>query len=415
VVCDRSLRLARDGYLFTASLTGPERRALANEGAVELRVLGRRALMVRGTAGVELFYDQDLLGRRRAVPRLIADGLFGRGALHGLDDAAHLQRKEFFLESLGTARVHDLFALVDGNLTDELRRWRLRGAGNVYDTAVHVYGRSVIEWAGIVESRAAAGRHAVDLARIVDGFGVVGPAYVRARAARMRADRWVSQLVRRVRSGELAPAGDSALARIAAHPDASGELLPEHTAAVELINLLRPTIAVAWLAAFAALALSEQPQWRARLADEARTGASTYAAAFANEVRRFYPFVPVLAARARRDFSWQGHNLVRGQRVLLDVFGTNHDQEWNHPETFDPERFIGTDPAHLTRFVPQGGGPVDTGHRCPGEGVTVGLLTLTVRALARLDVAATDAGDAPIDMRRVPTKPRGGVSITLSR
>jgi len=56
------------------------------------------------------------------------------------------------------------------------------------------------------------------------------------------------------------------------------------------------------------------------------------------------------------------------QRVLLDLYGTNHGPGWDNPWAFDPARFIKTDPCMVAEFVPQGGGPVDTGHRCSGEG-----------------------------------------------
>ena len=46
-----------------------------------------------------------------------------------------------------------------------------------------------------------------------------------------------------------------------------------------------------------------------------------------------------VAAVVREDFHWGGHLFVKGRRVLLDLYGTNHDNRyWNNPERFDPER-----------------------------------------------------------------------------
>ena len=70
--------------------------------------------------------------------------------------------------------------------------------------------------------------------------------------------------------------------------DFTGKPFDLHMAAVELINLVRPTVAVSWYIVFAALALHEHPGYREKL----RTGDDAYAGLFVQEVRRFYPFAP---------------------------------------------------------------------------------------------------------------------------
>jgi fatty-acid peroxygenase len=72
--------------------------------------------------------------------------------------------------------------------------------------------------------------------------------------------------------------------------------------------------------------------------------------AFAHEVRRRYPFVPMLAARAVRDHTSGEEPILRGERVLLDVYGTP-----------------------------------DEGHRCPGERIAIELIKVAARFLAGLD------------------------------
>ena len=81
------------------------------------------------------------------------------------------------------------------------------------------------------------------------------------------------------------------------------------------------------------------------------------ATAFAQEVRRLYPFVPALAAITLRDTEFEGCPIKGGQRVLLDVLATDHDpSEWPEPNSFDPHRFIDTGAEWSDAFVPQGGG-----------------------------------------------------------
>ena len=137
-------------------------------------------------------------------------------------------------------------------------------------------------------------------------------------------------------------------------------------AAVELINILRPTVAVAWPGTFAALALAQHPEWRSRLADEAADHERARRA-FGHEVRRTAPFVPARAGRIRADAVVGGIRLRPGDRIVLDVPGTHRDAAaWRDPEAFDPERFAGGDPDPFV-FVPQGGGDTETGHRCPAS------------------------------------------------
>jgi fatty-acid peroxygenase len=235
-MADLAWRLWRDGYRAL-----PEERA-RHDGAdtFETRLLGRRALVVRGPAGARLFYDTSVIRRYDAIPAPLASLLFGAGAVHGLDDAEHAARKSMFLGLLTPERIAPLVTAVERELARRAARWRGRVA--VFDELVEVYGTAVLPWAGISCSRRRAARLARRLARIVDGFGGVPTAYARGWAARIAANRWARRLVESVRIGETIPPAGSVLAVIA------GSDLPASVAAVELINVLRPTVAVAGLA-----------------------------------------------------------------------------------------------------------------------------------------------------------------------
>ena len=54
----------------------------------------------------------------------------------------------------------------------------------------------------------------------------------------------------------------------------------------------------------------------------------------------------MLPAFAREDFEWEGHQIKEGQRVIIDILGTNTDpNEWEEPLRFKPERFLGVEDA----------------------------------------------------------------------
>ena len=188
---------------------------------------------------------------------------------------------------------------------------------------------------------------------------------------------------------------------IASHHDEHGRLLGRNAAAVELINVLRPTVAVAGYIVFAAIALHDVPEARASL----NGGADEDLEAFAQEVRRYYPFVPAVAGRVRQPFEWEGRSFCRGDWMLLDIYGTDHDHRaWDDPEAFRPGRFRGAAPREFA-LIAQGAGGYVEGHRCPGEPATIELIKTALRLLTtsmRYDVPPQETR---VDLTRVPALP----------
>ncbi|MGL5816208.1 MAG: cytochrome P450 [Phycicoccus sp.] len=406
------LALARHGYRFSTVI---RRRARPTDpDAVPVRFFGRPALLVAGPEGVRFFADTSVFRRRDATPHVVADVLFGRGAVHGLDGADHEHRKQLFVCATDPAAVVEL-VMATG------RRWRKVLAGapagrpvTVQRLAEQVIGSAVTTWAGVTASPRSTAIPSVvrDLATEVDGFGVLGPANVAARLARRRTNAWAAGIIEEQRRTGSAPKG-SALAIAAGWTDTGGAPLPAETAGIELQNLLRPTVAVSRFVAFAVLALTLHPQWRTRLRDE-NDGLSfpgRDAMAFAHEVRRLTPFVPLLAARADHDTTFHGHPVPRGSRVALDVMRTLRDgRHWRDPEQFDPERFLGGQDLVADALVPQGGGSVVHGHRCPGEEATLGILAGSLAEIASADWRLPPQ-DLSVALHRVPPAPASGIRV----
>jgi fatty-acid peroxygenase len=397
---DLSIRLWRHGYQAVSN----DRKARGGGPTYPSRLMGRRTVVLGDAAGARVFYDESLVRRGGAVPPPLAWLLFGRGAVHGLDAEPHRDRKLLFLELLSP---EGLTPLVDGataRLETAIASWPARGA-ILFDELVRSYGGAVLEWAGVRLSGAEADRVSRRLASVVDGFGLEGAAYVRAWRDRRWLNRWAATLVADAREGRTQAPPGSALASLAASD------LDSRTAGVELLNLLRPTVAVAWLGTFAGKALRESPQWRDRLVSE---HAISERYAFAQEVRRTTPFAPALTGKAMRSATHDGVRIRRGDRLLLDIIGIDHDpQHWPDPSEFRPERFLqegeyaGRVPSAF-ELVPQGGGH-PSGHRCPGESVALRLLMATAGCLAAVDY---DVADAAVDLSRIPTLPAHGLRLS---
>lgn len=397
---DSTVSVLREGYAFL-----PNRRAGAD--VLPLRVLGRSAVAVCGREWARLFYDQDRFERSSALPGPVLSTLVGHGAVHTLDDAAHRHRKAMFMSVMTSERIAELVSRTASAWHEHVQQWARQERVVLFDAAADVLLQGMWQWCGLPTDRLDVRREAADMLAMVDGFATPGPRHWRARLARRRQDAHVTSIVEEVRSGRRDAPDGSPLALAATYRDDHGGVLPAHTAAVELLNLVRPTVAVTWFLAFGAHALHRWPQHRKLLtSDDAQQ-----VTAFQHEVRRFYPFAPFLGAVARRDMSWHDVSFSRGDLVLLDVFGQHHDGSlWPDPFRFEPGRFVGRD-IDPYELVPQGGGDPATGHRCPGEWITIALLEDLLVRLAHVQYDVPEQ-DLRISLARVPAKPASGFVVT---
>ena len=216
-------------------------------------------------------------------------------------------------------------------------------------------------------------------------------------------ERWIELVIEQFRAGVLEAMEGSAIYTIATHRDKDGQLLDTHTAAVELINILRPIVAVARFIVYGALALYDYPDCKKNFME----GNDRYVEIFVQEVRRYYPFAPFLGAMVRQDFEWKGFRFKKGTSVLIDLYGTNHDPAlWEMPHEFRPERFEERE-SNLYDFVPQGGGNPHTGHRCPGEEATLRIMNKSLKFLMNeLTYDVQKGQDLSISNIRIPTFPK---------
>src|SRR5699024_12373564 len=80
------------------------------------------------------------------------------------------------------------------------------------------------------------------------------------------------------------------------------KLLPVQIAAVEVLNSLRPIVAIGRYITFGVVALHQYPETYEKM--EADAGKHRYSQWFVQEGRRFYPFGPLLGAKVRQPFIW---------------------------------------------------------------------------------------------------------------
>lgn len=403
---DNSLTLMQEGYLFLGN-----RMKEYGTDLFEARLLGQQVICMSGEEAAKKFYNPELFQRKGAAPKRVQKTLFGENAIQTMDGEAHIHRKVLFLSLMTPAEEKKIGNMVAKAWEDKIAQWEQAESVVLFEEAKELLCRVACEWTGVPLDEEEVKLRADDFSAMVDAFGAVGPRHWKGRRARSRAEEWITGVIEDVRSGALAAEDETALYEIAFYQTPDGDQLDAHMAAVELINVLRPIVAISTFITFAAIALFDHPEEREKL----RQGGEEYLDMFAQEVRRFYPFGPFLGARVKKEFEWNGCTFKEGQLVLLDMYGTNHDERtWDQPYYFNPERFR-HHPENLYDFIPQGGGDPKKGHRCPGEGITVEAMKASIEFLVdKIDYDIPDQ-DLSYSMARMPTLPESGFVMSNVR
>ncbi|TGE29898.1 cytochrome P450 [Hymenobacter metallicola] len=396
---DSTLDVVREGFPFLWNRT----RRLHSD-IFQIRLLGMKTICLHGPEAAQLFYDPARFVREGAVPRRIQTTLMGLDAVQTKDGAMHRCRKDAFMSLMTDQSRRQLLQLLADEWQAAAAQWEQQPEVVLFEEAQEVLCRAACAWAGVPLKDKQARRRARDFGAMVDGFGGVGPRHWRGKRARTRTENWIEGIIKKIRKGKLPVVKGSAADVMAYLRDADGQQLDARMAAVELMNVLRPIVAIATYITFAAVALHEYPAYRGLL----RATHEDYTEFFVQEVRRDFPFAPFLGARVREDFTWRGCQFAKGTLVLLDVYGTNHDPRlWHNPNLFWPDRFRNR-PISPFDFIPQGGGHYENGHRCAGEWITIEVLKQAVTFLntgLRYDVPAQDLR---YSLTRMPTLPASG-------
>lgn len=362
---------------------------------------------MKGAEAAALFYDNDKFIRGGAMPARVQKTLVGVGGVQSLDHSAHQHRKNLFIAHLmHPDQINALADLHRRHWQATLLQWPIQQEMVLFDQAQRMLCKSVCAWAGVPLPEAQLSERARQFGHMIDAGARIGLAHWRGRLSRKSIEKWIQSEIKNVRKTEVSEPA-TLLQAFACHRDEQGALLTPEIAAVELINVLRPAVAIATLATFSALALHHYPNIRKKLHENT----PHYLDWFICELRRFYPFFPFLAAYTDKDFTWKGFEFKKGTLTLLDIYATHHDpQAWQNPHAFYPERFA----EHSTedfRFIANGGGRYDLHHRCPGEWITQALLKVIVELLVNDLQYTVPAQDLSVSLQDIPTLPRSRMVI----
>lgn len=362
---------------------------------------------MRGKEAATLFYDTEKFKRSGATPKRVVKSFFGQNGVQTLDGPTHKHRKEMFMSIMSKDNLERLYNITQQQWDAAVKKWEGLDEIKLYEEVQEIMCRIACEWAGVPIQEDDVKTRAKELGSLFESAAEVGPAYWLGRSARNTLDTWMGELIDKVRQEEINPAENTALYTFAWHRDLQGNLLETDVAAVEVINILRPIVAISIFINFLVLAVHHHPKETAKL----ESGDEKYAQMFIQEVRRYYPFFPFIAALVKEDFTWSGYDFKEGTLTVLDLYGTNHDPDiWENPDSFYPDRFAGWEGSPFA-FVPQGGGDYWMGHRCAGEWVTIEVMTTILDYLVnRMDYDVPEQ-DLSFSMVSMPSIPHSKVMI----
>lgn len=392
-----------EGYLLLSEL-----RKEADAPVVKARLLNKEVIAIYGKEAAKKFYDPRNFKREGAMPKLVLKTLFGEDGVQTLDGNAHEHRKTIFMDLMTPKRMEEYHRILDKNLTQKLDQQQ--GEFELFDIAKDVLFRSICEWSGIELSKMA--KEEVDqLAEYqisMISSAVTNPAtHIKGIENRKKSEKWAQSLIENARTNPVAGKEGVALYAFANATDDQGELLPIDVAAVELLNVIRPTVALTVWIALMGHALFSRPDIYQRLHAEF----DQLQDSFIQEMRRYYPFFPMLPAFAKQDVEVDGYLIPKDSWVVLDLYGTNHDERMiETPEVFRISRYLGKE-KHISydeeyEMIAQGGGKFEAMHRCAGEWITLHTLRVFSDQLVNKYQFSVPEQDWTIPMNQFPTYPK---------
>ncbi|WP_426348525.1 cytochrome P450 [Alloiococcus sp. CFN-8] len=403
---DNTLKLLTEGYLFIKN-----RGEKLNSDIFETRLLGQKAICLIGEEGSRLFYNPELFIRSGAAPKRVQKTLFGINAIQATDGEKHLHRKELFMSLLmNPERIEDLAKIFRDKLSRAAAQWEEAEEVVIFEEMKNIICSSAFQWVGLPLKDDEIKAKAQNFIDMIYSFGSVGPKYWKGKKARCREELFLQRIIKKVRLGELICHSSSPLYVVSSYKEEEEEL-PEAMAAIELINIIRPIVAISTFITFSCLAIYEYPALRREL----RLKNEDYYEYFVQEVRRFYPFAPFVGARVKKDFIYRGVNFTQGTLVILDIYGTNHDPKiWSNPYEFNPLRFRAKE-RNKYSFIPQGGGDYLKGHRCPGEEITLELMKVFIDFFVNGIEYKLPKQNLSYNLHKIPTLPESGFIICTVR
>ncbi|WP_330587569.1 cytochrome P450 family protein [Anaerocolumna sedimenticola] len=248
---DNSMALLMEGYEFI-----PNRCRKYQSDLFITRLLGEKVICISGVDASKIFYDNQKFTRKGAAPKRVQKTLFGVNGVQALDGNAHKHRKAMFMSIMTPYNLKRLESITRKHWEKAAKEWERKTKSRnksflnpkqiiLFDEVQNIMCKIACEWAGIPLSPKEVKLRADDLGKLVDGFGGIGIRYYEGRCARKRTENWIRGIITQIRQEKIVAAKNTAAYTIARHRGLKGKLLNTQIVAVELINIVRPIVAIA--------------------------------------------------------------------------------------------------------------------------------------------------------------------------
>lgn len=394
--------LIHQGYQLLGEL-----REDVNAPVVKAKFLNQAIIAIYGEEAARIFYDAENFTREGAMPKPVLKTLFGEDGVQTLEGEEHHHRKHYFMDLMSPERMDDYHILLDKNLTEALDKQD--GEFELFDLSNQVLFNTICEWSGIhverydSETLEKLARNQISMI----SSAITSPTdHLKGITDRKHSEKWAKDLIKEAREHPDPGKENHALYVFANATDLDGKLLPVDVAAVELLNIIRPTVALTVWMTLMGHALFAQKS----IYEELKADFDNLQDPFIQEMRRYYPFFPMLPANAVRDVEIDGYKIPKDSWVVLDVYGTNHDERTiDSPDAFDMKRYIGKtkDISYEEQYemIAQGGGKFREMHRCAGEWITLHSMRVFADQLVNKYEFTVPEQDWTIPMDQFPTYP----------
>lgn len=391
-----------------------ELRQKANAPVVKAHFLNQEVFAVYGAAAAKNFYKAENFKRSNAMPSPILKTLQGQSGVQTLDGKEHYKRKEIFMDLMTPDRMDDYRQLLTENLKSALDQQH--GTFELYSLTKNVLFRTICSWSGIdLEqfSDKKIEQLADDQVAMFEGTVNSASDHIKGLSGRKDAEKWAQELIKEARRHPQLTDESLALYAFADARDTHSDRLPLETAAVDLLNIIRPTVAITvWIALMGHALFSREDIYR-KLAEDF----SQLQDSFIEELRRYYPFFPMVPAISKKEVEIDGYRIPQDSWVVLDLYGTNHDsRSFKDADDFKVDRFVGRTKQisydEEYEMIAQGGGDFRTMHRCAGEWITLHTLRVFSQQLVNDYRFSVPEQDWTVPMNQFPTYPVSKVVLS---
>lgn len=397
-------------------------RRFGSAFTVNLPIFGETAIVSDRALIKELFTaNTELVARAGNLGTVL-----GPGSTFSLDGDEHRARRKLLVPPFHGKRMAGYEAIVEEEVMREIASWP---EGREFETlepmmriTLNAILRAVFGAQGTAfdELRALlppmiplASRMAVMPAALRRDLGPWSP-WGRVQRSRKRYNEIIAELIAEARTGPAFEDRNDVLALMLQARYEDGAPISDDHIADELLTLLAAGHeTTATTLAWTVERLRRHPRLLSRLTAEVDAGGTELTQATIWEVQRTRPVIEATIRMARQRIRLGEWVIPENHNIIASITMAHQSEDnFAEPETFNPDRFLGSNPDTHT-WIPYGGGI----RRCIGASFANMEMTVTLRTLLReFEFGTTYAAGERHLSRGVATAPgRGGRAVVYRR